>query len=228
MTAVEITVRGSHSVNLAPQQATVHAVLSAEGPAPQPVYEAVAGALADVTASLESRCDAAAGPVTAFSVEQVRRGSHRPYGPDGRQLAPVHTAAVSITATFTDFEDLAAWVAWSAGVPGLAVNHVQWALTDDERLRVERTTRQEAVRDARRRAQDYADALDLGPVAVRSVNDPGTGGGPGMRKVMLAGAVSDAMGDGGSDSGGPQISLRPDDVQVDAHVEATFTVDGGR
>ena len=42
-------------------------------------------------------------------------------------------------------------MSWSAGVPGLAVGYIDWALTDAKRLRVERATRQKAVRDARRR-----------------------------------------------------------------------------
>ena len=128
----------------------------------------------------------------------------------------MHTATVSLTATFTDFDDLAGWVGWSAGVPGLAVGHVDWALTEATRLQVERSTRQEAVRDARRRAQDYADALDLGRVSVRSISDPGTGGPP-MPKVMMARAMADP-------GGAPQISLRPDEVEIQAQVEAMFVV----
>ena len=102
-------------------------------------------------------------------------------------------------------------------MPGLAVGYIDWALTDAKRLRVERKTRQQAVRDARRRAQDYADALDLGTVQVRTVSDPGTSG-PGQRKVIMASAVADSIG------GATDVSLRPDDVHIEAHVEATFTV----
>jgi len=217
MTPVEITVCGSHTVSVPPQQATVYANLGAEGSAPQPVFDAVATAMADVTHSLESRRHAANPPVLKFAVDQVRRGSHRPFSRDGEQLPLVHTAAVSITATFTDFEDLAGWVGWTAGVPGLAIGYIDWALTDANRLHVERTTRQEAVRDARRRAQDYADALDLGTVTVRTISDPGLGGPP-QRKVMMASAVSDPTG------GRPEISLRPEEVEINAQVEATFVV----
>ncbi len=218
MTPVEITVRGSHTVRLAPEQATVYANLAADGPDPQPVFDAVAGALDGVIDSLQSRHQPESGPVTTFAVEQARRSSHRPYNSEGRQLPLVHTAAVSITATFIDFDELAAWVGWSAGVPGLGVAHIDWSLTDATRLGVERATRQEAVRDAKRRAQDYADALDLGVVTVRRISDPGFGG-PGMSKVMMASAMSDA-------GGSAQISLRPDEVEVTAQVEATFAVCG--
>ena len=83
MTPVEITVRGSHTATLPPEQATVFANLGAEGIAPQPVFDAVATALADVTASLEFRYHAKKGPVNKFVIDQVRRGSHRPVNRDG-------------------------------------------------------------------------------------------------------------------------------------------------
>lgn len=217
MTPVEITVRGSHTVYLPPEQATVYANVGAEGPDPQPVFDLVVRSLADVTRSLESRQHAENGPVTKLVIDQVRRGSHRPFTRDGEQLPLIHTATVSLAATFIDFEDLAAWVSESSGIPGLGIGHIDWTLTDARRLTVERKTRQKAVRDARRRAQDYADALDLGPVAVRTISDPGVGG-MGQRKVMMASAVADSMG------GAPQVSLRPDDVQIEAQVEATFVV----
>lgn len=217
MAPVEISVRGSHTVALPPEQATVYATVSAEGPDPQPVFDTVATGSAAVTESLESRHHAENGPVTTFVIDQVRRGSYRPVSRDGEQLAPVHTAVVSVAATFTDFDDLAAWVGWSAGVPGMGIGHIDWTLTDDSRLRAERDVRQEAVRDARRRAQDYADALDLGAVEVRTISDPGMGPPP-QRKVMMASAMGDSR------SATSEVSLRPDDVVIEATVEATFTV----
>jgi uncharacterized protein YggE len=217
MAPVQITVRGTHSVALPPQQAIVYANLAGEGPTPQPVFDAVAGAMADVTASLQGRHHAKKGPVTKFVIDQIRRGSHRPFSNDGQQLPLVHTAVVAIMATFTDFDDLASWVGWSAGVPGLGISHIEWALDDGTRQRAERKTRQKALRDARRRAQDYADALDLGPVSPRVISDPDMSG-PMQRKVMMASATADSI------SGIPAVSLRPDDVEIAAHVEATFTV----
>jgi uncharacterized protein YggE len=215
---VEITVRGSHAVTLPPEQATVYATVSADGVAPQPVFDAVATALSAVSESLQARHHPKKGPVTKFVVDQIRRGSHHPFNRDGEQLPLVHTASVSIIATFTDFDELAAWAGGTAGVPGVGIGYIDWALTDATRVRAERKIRQKAVRDARRRAQDYADALDLGKVAVRAISDPGLGVGPTHRKVMMASAVGDSMG------GAPEVSLRPDDVHIEAQVEATFIV----
>lgn len=218
MTAVEINVRGSHTVTLPPERATVYASVGVEGPAPEPVFDAVAAGLAAVVRSVEELHHPKRGPVTWYAVDQVRRGSRRPWNDEGKQLPLVYSATVSIAVKFRDFEQLARWVAWSAAVEGLSIGHIDWALTEARRLEVERKTRQKAVRDARRRAQDYADALELGPVSVREISDTGLGrpGGPAPRAMLASAAVP------GGDA--PEFVLRPEDVEISAHVEASFSV----
>ena len=216
---VEISVRGQHSVTLPPERATVHAALALEGPQPEPVFQAVAAALAEVAVSIEALHHPRKGPVTWYAFDQVRVGSRRPWHTDGEELPLVHTAAVSIAAEFRDFDELARWVSWSAGVDGLSISYVDWALTETKRLKVERTTRQKAVRDAQRRAQDYADALDLGKVVVRAISDPGVSRSAPMARAMMA-------ADGAPGEGAAEFALRPDDVEIAAAVEAVFTVAG--
>ena len=219
--SVEINVRGQHTVTLPPERATVHAALTQEGPQPEPVFEAVAAALAEIVASIEARHHPKKGPVTWYAFDQVRLGARRPWNKDGEQLPLVHSAAVSIAVEFRDFDELARWVSWSAGVEGLSVSFVDWALTEAKRLKVERATRQKAVRDAQRRAQDYADALDLGKVVVRGISDPGVGGPAPMARAMMA---ADGMPAGGA----PEFALRPEDVEIAASVEAVFAVASGK
>jgi len=219
MTSVEIHVRGSHLVTLPPEQATVHATVSFDGPEVAPVFGAVTNSTARVRSSIEERHHPKKGPVTRYTIDQVRVGSHRPWNNEGEQLPLVHNAAVSVEAIFTDFDDLARWLAWAAGVDGVSIGYIDWGLTDATRRKVERTARQKAVRDAARRAQDYADALGLGSVQPRGVNDPGLSD-PIQRKVMLASAMSAPL------DGSPEVSLRPDDVAIEAQVEATFVVRG--
>ena len=216
MSAIEINVRGSHTVTLPPERATVHASLAMEGPDPEPVFRAVEATLADITRSIASLHHPKRGPVTWYSVEQVRMSAHRPWNSDGIQLPLVHSASVTITAKFSDFDELAKWVSANAGADGLGISHIDWALTEAKRTDVERRTRQKAVRDAKRRAQDYADALDLGSVRVRSISDPGT-----SRPVAAKRMAMMADGAGG---GTPALTLRPEDVEIGAEVEATFVV----
>jgi uncharacterized protein YggE len=205
---------------LAPQRATVHATVSAQGRSAEPVFEKVATALAEVSTSIDALHHPKRGPVTKYTIDQVRTGSHRPWNAEGKQLALVHTAVVSITAVFTDFGQLAAWVASAAGVDGMSIGYINWELTDAKRLEVERKSRQKAVRDAKRRAQDYADALDLGTVRVRRISDPGLSERP-MEKMILARSMA-APADGA-----PQFELRPEEITIAAEVEATFTVPAG-
>ena len=87
------------------------------------------------------------------------------------------------------------------------------------RSRSPRSDSDPARDDAERRARDYADALDLGPVRVLSISDSGLGG-PVQRKVILAAAAAP-----GAESGA--LSLRPGEVDVTAEVEADFTVSAG-
>ena len=218
MTAVEINVRGSHTVTLAPERATVYATIGVEGPAPEPVFETVAAGLAEVVRSIEQVHHPKRGPVTWYAVDQVRRGSRRPWNDEGKQLPLVYSATVSLAVKFRDFEELARWVAWSAAIEGLSIGYTDWALTESRRLEVERKTRQKAVRDARRRAQDYADALDLGPVSIREISDTGLGR-PGGAARMAPRAMAAAPG-----GDAPEFVLRPEDVQISAQVEASFSV----
>ena len=221
MTAVEINVRGSASVRLAPERATVHATLSAQGRAPDPVFEKVATAVAEVSTSIDALHHAKRGPVTRYAIDGVRTGSHRPWNAEGKQLPLVHTATVSITAVFTDSDALATWVAWGAGVDSLSIGYIDWALTDARQLAVERKTRQRAVRDAKVRAQDYADALDLGAVRVRSISDPGLGERP-QQKVFLARAMAPSADEPS------RFELRPEEITIASEVEATFVIEGRR
>jgi len=216
--SVEINVRGEHTVTLPPERGTVHASLALEGPQAEPVFQAVTAALAEVRASIEALHHPKNGPVTWYSFDQVRVGSRRPWHKDGKQLPLVYSAAVSIAAKFRDFDELARWVSWAAGVEGLSISYLDWELTESKRLKVERATRQKAVRDAQRRAQDYADALDLGKVVVRAISDPGMGRpGPVPRAALMAQSLQ-------ADGAAPEFELRPEDVEIGAHVEALFTV----
>jgi hypothetical protein len=205
---------------LAPERATIHATVNAEGRSAEPVFEKVAIALAEVSTSIDALHHPKRGPVTKYAIDQVRTGSHRPWNAEGKQLALVHTAAVSITAVFIEFGELAAWVAAVAGIDGVGIGHISWELTDAKRLEVERKTRQKAVRDAKRRAQDYADALDLGAVRVRRISDPGLSERP-MERVFLARSMA------APSDGAPQFELRPEEITIGAEVEAAFTVPGG-
>lgn len=219
MSEVLIKVRGSHSVEVAPERGVVSAEVRFDGPAPEPVMEQLRRGLRGVRTELE-RLEQE-GAIKRLVIQRARTSAERPWHKDGKQLPLVHRATVGLWAEFVDFKALATWVGRTAGDEGLRVDHVSWQLTKESRLKVERDVRQEAVRQAKVRAQDYADALDLGPVAVRSINDVGV-----SNQVAYASAAMDMemASAGARKSAAPDLAFDPDDISVYAEVEAAFTV----
>lgn len=219
MSEVLIKVRGSHSVEVAPERGVVSAEVRFDGPAPEPVMEQLRRGLHGVRTELE-RLEQE-GAIKRLVIQRARTSAERPWHKDGKQLPLVHRATVGLWAEFVDFKALATWVGRTAGDEGLRVDHVSWQLTKESRLKVEREVRQEAVRQAKVRAQDYADALDLGPVVVRSINDVGV-----SHQVAYASAAMDMemASAGARKSAAPDLAFDPDDVSVYAEVEAAFTV----
>ncbi|TNM36643.1 DUF541 domain-containing protein [Nocardioides albidus] len=221
----EFTVRGSHSAFQAPERATARVTLALEGPALQPVFEHVVRDLDAVKASIQPLHDPAAGPVTWWSTQHVRTWASRPWNKDGKQLPLVHHASVGVEVKFRDFGALAGWVGQHvAATRGFRLNGVTWALTEANRLDLERTVRTRAVQAAARRAQEYADALGLGPVRPVALADAGMlgegiaplGGGGGGAYVRMAAADT---------GGGAELELAPEDIEVTAEVDARFVAD---
>ncbi|EGD44962.1 LigA [Nocardioidaceae bacterium Broad-1] len=220
MSEILIKVRGSHSVEVAPERGVVSAEIRFEGASPEPVMERLQRGLHGVRTELE-RLEQE-GAVERFLVQRVRTSAERPWNQDGKRLPLVHRASVGLAVEFVDFTALATWVGRTAGDEGLQVHEVSWRLTKDSRLKVERDVRQEAVRQAKVRAQDYADALDLGPVAVRSINDVGVSREVAYESAAMAMPAAAKFADAGSAA--PDLAFDPDDITVYAEVEAAFTV----
>jgi uncharacterized protein YggE len=213
MAKISINVRGSHSVKLPPERATVSATLAREGSSAAPVFEALVSSLAEVRQSLEAIHDPTHGPVTTFAFDQIATSARRPWHEKGKQLPFIHTARVTVTAEFIEFTELGKWITAMSRVEGLTIHGVGWDLTESNRSEVERTARQEAVRQARDRAQDYADALDLGPVSARRISDSGVLAQPMHAPMMRLAAASEAL---------PELDLDPQDIEIRAEVEALF------
>ena len=208
---ISLDVRGTAHRTVTPERAVVSAAVRADGPQADDVKATVATVLAQVRDGLDAL--AAAGAVARYSVAQVWVTQHRPWNDQGEQLPLVHTATAAVTAEFADWTALGRWVL----TEGLLVHGVQWELTETTRREVERRVRQEALRDAVTRAQDYADTLQLGEVRIRAVRDPGVAAEPMPRRLMAAMA----------DSGGPELDLTPEPLAVTAEVHATFGVRPG-
>ncbi len=221
MVMTEITVRGGYSASRSPERATVHATISYEGPAMEVVYERVARDLQTLRESILPMADSSEGAVTWWSADQLRTWSTRPWHNDGTQLPLEHHASVGVKVEFGDFTALSAWVGGQvSATPGFRVSTVAWTLTAAHREEFLREVRNRAAQDAVARAQQYADALGLGPIRPVAVADAGllpdtseSAGVPGVPRPRSAAALR---------GNGPDVELIPQDIEFSAEVHARF------
>ena len=212
-----ITVRGSHTEYRRPERATVQVRVGLEGPAPAAVHAAATRAATALTEDLRDLHDGDRGPVTWWSSDQLRTWAHRPWNQDGKLLPLVHHAQVELQAKFSDFDRLSDWLGVAMGVDGVSLQGIDWTLTEARKRDLVEQVRVAAVRDARDRAQAYADALGLGPVRVVALADAGMLG-EGLAPTGGVGIASFARGA----AGGGELAFTPQDVAVSTQVDAVF------
>lgn len=137
----------------------------------------------------------------------------------GKQRIRRFRASARLSVTFRDFEVLSTWLADVMDVDGVEVDRITWNLTDETRKALLAEARIEAAEETAVRAQSYADALGLGPVAPVAIFEAGlrgggNGGGHTPMYAMRAGMMSD--GDGA------QVELQPRDIDVDVTLSADY------
>lgn len=221
----EFTVRGAHTAFQRPERGTVQVTLGFEGPKMQPVYDRVVRDLDSVKKSIQPMHDPEQGPVTWWSTKHVRTWANRPWNQDGKQLPLVHHASVGVEVKFRDFGALSTWVSGHvAGTEGFRLDGVVWALTESNRHDLERAVRTRAVQEAVRRAQEYADALGLGAVTPVAVADAGMLG-EGITPIGGGGGAAYSRMAAKDSSGGAELNLSPEDIEVTAEIDARFVAE---
>lgn len=220
MSETIITVHGSARSELRPERAIVRFTVAADGPERASVVASVTDASTAIAAVIDARFDAQAGPVTAWSADRVAVTSHRPWTNDGSTAALVHRASVSGQATVSEVDEVSGLIGALVEHDLVAIDGIEWALTD-ARLELEtREARTRAVADARAKAEVLATAIGLGSLTTLALADPGMLDGgtehpaplPRLERAM----AMDARGDGG-------LSLRPEPIVIDVAVDARFS-----
>ena len=138
----------------------------------------------------------------------------------GKQRIRRFRASARLSVTFRDFEALSTWLADIMDVDGVEIDRIAWALTDETRRTLQAEARIEAAEETVVRAQSYADALGLGPVAPVAIYEAGlrnggNGGGNAPMYATRAGAMAEA-------GGGAHVELQPRDIDVDITLSADY------
>ena len=137
----------------------------------------------------------------------------------GKQRIRRFRASARLSVTFRDFEALSTWLADVMDVEGVEIDRITWNLTDETRKALLAEARIEAAEETAVRAQSYADALGLGPVAPVAIFEAGLrGGGNGGGHTPMYAMRAGMMADGD----GAQVELQPRDIDVDVTLSADY------
>ena len=220
MTETVISVQGTHTGWFPAERATVAVSISFDGPDREPVFDSATAALDAVRETIEGLHDPGDGPITWWSADSVRVWSQRPWNESGEQLAPVHHAALDLSAKFSDFDALARWIEKVVAIPGASVGYIAWSLTEARLTSVTAEVRSRAVKDAVSKASVYAQSIGLGSVTATAIADPGM---LGDSSTTPASGYDRMMMKSGLDSaGGSPLALKPEQIEVSASVDARF------
>ncbi|MGP6171305.1 SIMPL domain-containing protein [Microbacterium sp. A196] len=220
MSDVTITVRGENQTRIAPERATIHVTVRAEGPARASVVERALSLAEPVRASLAERQDV--GSVTDWSSKSLAVRAERPWSSEGKQLALVYRASVDFAPTFMEASELSVWVSAISSWDGVEIGGVDWHLTAQTRADVEREVASAAVGVAVQRAQAYAAALGLESVTPVEIADTGLISrelAPAPSMLRARGAAFAAT----ADTGVAEMAYEPEDIVISATVEARFS-----
>lgn len=220
--ATVITVQGQFTAWFPAERATVRLTVSFDGAKRDAVLASATRTAQEVTDTVKALHHPDAGPVTWHSSDRVRVWAERPWNADGKQLSPVHHAALGITVKFSDFDALGDWLADVAVRPGVQVNGIEWALTDAKRTSVTTEVRSRAVKDAVDKARVFAQAIGLGTVTAVAIADPGMLGVSGSAQPSPAPVMMRAAAMKLADAGGATLDFTPEDIEVSASVDARF------
>ena len=223
MTETVITVQGRFSAFYPAERATVEVSVHREAARRQPAFAGTLAASETIRESIVALHDPSAGPVTWWSSDSIQVWTEKPWNNEGKQLPPVFHARIGFTVKFSDFDALAQWIETVSATDSVTVGQITWALTEARTTGVTAEVRSRAVKDAVAKASVYAQSIGLGSVHAVAIADPGMlgdqvhgGGGPEaafMRVAKVGG------GSGGSE---PALSLKPEDIEVSAVVDARF------
>lgn len=218
MNDVIITVRGEHESRIAPERATAHLSVRAEGPERTEVVERALSLADPVRGSLTARADE--GALADWTSARLSVRSDRPWNNEGKRLAPVFSASVDFTATFADASELSLWASEVSAWDGVELGGVDWSLTPETRARLEQEVASDAVRVAVTRAETYAGALGLATVVPLEIADTGLisqqhpAAAPQLRGIPGAMFASTDVGS--------SMSYEPGDITISTTVEARF------
>ncbi|TGO58113.1 hypothetical protein BOTNAR_0187g00200 [Botryotinia narcissicola] len=219
---LEIHIQGTSQVQLPAERGNLVVAVTSEGTSQTSVSEAVTQASNNLQAFFNQE-----PPVTIYSMANLRTRSWQPpdYDSNGEPWARVHEASSHFEVTFQEFEKLAEVAISIFIMPNAEIRSASWSLTEETKKAAGILGREQAIKDAISKAEDYARVLGR-KVAAAEVRDNGTNlkavkrkGYAAMVPRRGAGADQRTLVDG--------LALEPQNVEIIEKVHVRFvSIDG--
>lgn len=169
MAPLKISLSGHSAMTRQPERSILRFRVTATGPNRENVTKEVTETSNEVnrlfkelSPKAESGETIANAPVTAFSSTSLQTQSYTPY----KEKEKCHSATISLTANFQDFVRLNEVVGKLVTYSNVEIQSLEWRLTEATQNALGSESRKEAMRDAVRKANDYAEVVGRQVVAV--------------------------------------------------------------
>lgn len=226
MKELTIEVHGAATVAERADFAILSIAVSSEGPSQEVVSGAVKETSNDLQAELASLSGDDQAPVSSYSMTALNTMSYlvRHHGEPRRSAAPPEQrqfkASINFSVTFRRFETLADVITILMGREHVGINGIDWRLTEQKQNHIGSQCRKQALRDAMRKAEDYAEVLGRAILPVQIVAERTHSHSRGLTRAMVMDTTS--YGPPQAAAPGMHLSLEPEDVEFTNEVTVTF------
>ncbi|BCR86343.1 SIMPL domain-containing protein [Aspergillus chevalieri] len=219
--AVTINVTGTSTIYHHPEQAVLSVHIQSEGPSRNLVSSYVTTRsnllhrhLRDLAPRNSSGQIPMEAPVSNIAIGSERSWSTIPRDRNGHPMDRVYHASTDVEITFRNFTKLGKVAKRLITEENVEISKIVWQLTKDTREVLGVESRKQAMKDAIRRAQDYAAVIgkEVEPMLITDRESKST---IGTAKCM---AVNAKIGVGEEDS----LDLAPPDIEFHCSVEVQF------
>ncbi|CAG8088223.1 unnamed protein product [Penicillium nalgiovense] len=255
MAPLKIVLDGNSSTTRQPERAALSFIVKATGENRESVSKEVTETsneinrvFKDLSPKTETGETIQGSPVTSFSSTSLQTWSQVPSDSSGKPLPTVYHATLSLNALFQDFTKLSKVVGGLFSYSNIEIQSLEWCLTEATQKALSSESREEAMRDAVRKANDYARVIGREVVAVE-IRESAGGVQFGMntgrysafsqrqmmqqqmqpqhqlaaRSTVPSAAVFTSASNMGLDSGAPMaLDLSPQLIRYTNHVEVEF------
>ena len=228
MAPVTIVVEGSSILYRRAERAVMSISVSSEGKNQEKVSSEVTqtsnslqAMLRDLAPRTENGEPAARAAVTHWTMRSLSTGSYVPYTDKGNKSERKFTASTSFEVKFRDFAKLGTVATTLSSMPHVSIRSIDWRLTDKTKDGLGSQARKDAIGDAMKKAQDYAEAIGGGKLAPFEVTEGAALNAASayqpQQRLMAVRASGGAYGD--------ELNFEPEDVSVVSNITVKFSAE---